>query len=258
MTFFNISLSQIQIFFLVFLRVGAIMMSVPLFESKNIPILFKAGLSITISIILFPVLKLNNTPFHTEVLPFALGIAGEIMLGTIIGLSVRLIFNGIQLAGQLIGFQMGFAIVSIMDPLTSARISVIAHLNNLIATLIFLTTNAHHWFLRALAESFRLIPPFDFQFTPSLVENLMRFGTNMFIISIKVGAPVIAGLLITSVAFGLIARTVPQMHIMIVAMPLKIVLGLLFLAASLPYLSSFLKQIFNGLGRDIFLLLSTM
>ena len=258
MTIFNIPLQQLQIFFLIFLRVGAIMMFIPVFDSRNIPVLFKAGLAFSVSILLFPVLKLNNIPFIANAIPFGIGVAGEIMLGIIIGLSVKLIFTGIQLAGQLAGFQMGLAIANVMDPITSTQVSVIAQLNNLTAMLIFLTINAHHLFLRALAESFRLIPPLDVQFSNSLIEQLISLSGNIFIIAIKVGAPIIVALLLTSVAFGLIARTVPQMNIFIVAMPLKIVVGLLFMAFSLPYLISFFRQIFNESGKNILLLLKAM
>jgi len=80
----------------------------------------------------------------------------------------------------------------------------------------------------------------------------------MFVIALQVGAPVIAAMLITSVAFGLVARTVPQMNVFIVAMPLKIGVGLLFIGFGLPYFSAFLKNIFNGLGQDIILILKTM
>ena len=258
MTIFNISLPQLQIFFLIFLRVGAIMMFIPVFDSRNIPVLFKAGLAFSVSILLFPILKLDNIPFITSAIPFGIGVIGEIMMGAVIGLSVRLIFAGIQLAGQLSGFQMGLAIANVMDPVTSAQVSIIAQLNNLMAMLIFLTINAHHMFLRALAESFRLIPPFDVQFSNSLIEHLISLSGNMFIIAIKVGAPVIVALLLTNVAFGLIARTVPQMNIFLVAMPIQIVVGLLFLAFALPYLLLFFRQIFNESGRDILLLLRAM
>ncbi len=258
MTTFNIPLPQLQIFFLIFLRVGAIMMFIPVFDSRNIPVLFKAGLAFSVSILLFPILKLNDIPFITSIIPFGIGVIGEIMMGAVIGLSVRLIFAGIQLAGQLAGFQMGLAIANVMDPVTSAQISIIAQLNNLMAMLIFLTINAHHMFLRALAESFRLIPPFDVQFSNSLIEHLISLSGNMFIIAIKVGAPVIVALLLTNVAFGLIARTVPQMNIFLVAMPIQIVVGLLFLAFALPYLLLFFRQIFNESGRDILLLLRAM
>ena len=255
---FNISLPQLQIFFLIFLRVGAIIMFIPIFDSRNIPVLFKAGLAFSVSILLFPILKLDNIPFITSAIPFGIGVIGEIMLGVIIGFSVKLIFAGIQLAGQLSGFQMGLSIANVMDPVTSAQVSVIAQLNNLTAMLIFLTINAHHLFLRAVAESFRLIPPFNVQFSNSLVEQLISLSGNMFIIAIKVGAPVIVALLLTDVALGLIARTVPQMNIFLVAIPLKIVVGLLFLAFALPYLLSFFRQIFNESWRDILLLLRAM
>jgi flagellar biosynthetic protein FliR len=90
------------------------------------------------------------------------------------------------------------------------------------------------------------------------MEQLVRLGGNMFIIAIKIGAPIMAVMLLTSVAFGLIARTVPQMHIFIVAIPVKILIGLLFLGFSLPIFSVFLRQIFDGLGSDIIFLLRTM
>ena len=258
MTILSISLPQFQTFFLVFLRVGAILISAPLFGNKNMPVLFKAGLSIAISIVLFPILKLDNGPFLSGTVPFVIGVAGEIIMGIIIGLSVRLVFAGIQLAGQIIGFQMGFAIANVMDPVTSAQVPVLAQFNNLVAMLIFMATNAHHWFLRALAESFRLVPPLDFQFTNSLMEQLMSLACNMFIIAVKVGAPIMAVMLLTSVAFGLVARTVPQMHIFIVAMPVKIAIGLVFLGFSLPIFSLFLKKIFADFGTDIILLFKGM
>jgi flagellar biosynthetic protein FliR len=80
----------------------------------------------------------------------------------------------------------------------------------------------------------------------------------MFVIAIQVGAPIIATLLVTSVAFGLVARTVPQMNVFIVAMPLKIGVGLIFLGVSLPYFTAFLKKIFSGLGQHILIMLKAM
>ena len=234
------------------------MMTVPIFDSKNIPFLVKAGLSVAISIVLFPILKLDDIPVYSSVIPFGIKVIGEISLGVIIGFSVKLIFAGVQLAGQIAGFQMGFAFVNVIDPATSAQVPIIAQAKNLIAMLIFLSINAHYWFLRGLVESFRLVPPLDFKFSASLMEQFIRVTSNMFIIAIKVGAPVMVALLLTTVALGLVARTVPQMNVFIVAMPAKIGIGLLFLVFTVPYLSSFLRQVFSGLGNDIVLLLKAM
>ena len=258
MAIFSFPLAQAQIFFLIMLRISATIVFLPIFSSRNIPMIFKIGLALCVSFILFPILTSSKAPFIIEPVSFLIGIAGEIIIGVIIGLCVRLIFTAVQLSGQLVGFQMGFAIANVMDPVTSSHSSIIAQLNNLIALMIFLAVNAHHLLLQGMVESFRLVPLFGFSFSNSLMEQFMKLSCNMFIIAIKIGSPIIVALLLTSVAFGLIARTVPQMNIFIVAMPLKIVIGMLFLALSLPFLSNYLRELFNGLGNTILLLLNAM
>jgi flagellar biosynthetic protein FliR len=242
-------------FFLIFLRVGAILMSMPIFKSKSIPVLFKFGLALAASIILFPLLDLKAFPVLANLGNFAVGAIGEILLGITIGMAVNLIFVGLQMAGQISGYQMGMALARVMDPSAGQQVPLLAQFFQLFAFLIFLSINAHHWFLMALADSFQLVPPFGFKISGSLIEQLIHIAGNMFVIAIKVGAPVIAALLLTSVAFGLIARTVPQMNVLFVAMPLKIIIGLLFIGFSLPYLSSFLKTVFSKLGNTIFMLM---
>ena len=150
---------------------------------------------------------------------------------------------------------MGLGIANVMDPVSNSQSSVIAQMKNLIAMLIFLAVDAHHHLLKALVKSFDLVPIMDFQYSASLMEQVIKLAGNMFVIAVKVGAPVMIVLLLTSAALGLVARTVPQMNIFIVAFPVKIVIGFVFLALSLPFLSSFLRQIFDGLGGGIILLL---
>ncbi|UCF90331.1 MAG: flagellar type III secretion system protein FliR [Desulfobacterales bacterium] len=255
---FNISLSQLQMFFLVFLRVSAIVTTMPIFNSQSIPILVKAGLAFATSVLLFPILKLEPLPVFADLFSFVVGVTGEIMFGIIIGLCVNLIFAGLQMAGQLAGYQMGLAIVEVMDPASSEQVPILAQYHHLMALLLFVIINAHHWFVRALVESFRLVPPLDYHLSNTVMEQLIRLAGHTFIIAIKVGAPVIAALLLTSVAFGLVARTVPQMNVFLVAMPINIFIGLLFIGFSLPYLVALIKQLFSGLGRTLLFLLQAM
>jgi flagellar biosynthetic protein FliR len=238
--------------------VGAILMSIPIFDSRGIPFFFKFALAFATAIVLFPLLKLDVIPVTSDLFTFGISVAGEIFLGLAIGFSVKLIFAGIQLAGQLAGYQMGLAIANVMDPATSEQVPLLAQFNNLIGLLVFLSINAHYWFIKALTESFRLVPPLTVNFGNSLMEQFIRLSGNMFVIALQVGAPVIAAMLLTSVAFGLIARTVPQMNVFIVAMPLKIGVGLLFIGFGLPYFSAFLKNIFSDLGQNIILMLRAM
>jgi flagellar biosynthetic protein FliR len=254
----NISLPQLQLFFLIFLRVGAILMTIPMFDNKSIPLLFKLALAFATSIILFPLLELNPISVSTDLVALSIGVAGEILLGFAIGFSVKLIFSGIQLAGQLAGYQMGMSLANVMDPASSEQVPLLAQFNNLIALLIFMSINAHYWFIKALTHSYSLVPPLKVRFSSSMMEQLIQLAGNLFVIAIQVGAPLIAAMLLTTVAFGLVARTVPQMNVFIVAMPLKIGVGLLFMGFSLPYFSAFLERIFSGLGQNIMFMLKAM
>ncbi len=254
----NLSFTQLQIFFLIFFRVCAIIMTLPVLGNKNVPVLVKVGLCLSLSILLFPVLKLSHPEAALNIIPFIIGLLDEVVFGIIIGICVKLIFAGIQLAGQLVGFQMGLAIVNIIDPGTSDQIPILAQFNNLMALLIFLAVNAHHWLIRALVESFHLVPFFGFQLKKTIMDQLITFGGDVFIIAIKVAAPVMAALLLTSVALGLIARTVPQMNIFIVAMPVKIFIGLIVFAVTFPYLIPVIQHIFISLENGIFLIMKAI
>jgi flagellar biosynthetic protein FliR len=183
---------------------------------------------------------------------------GEILIGIIIGFTARLIFAAVQLAGQLVGFQMGFGIVNVMDPQTSTQVAIIAQFQNIITLLVFLALDAHYWFILSIAKSFELIPPLGFCFTDSLMEAIVRLSCDMFVVAAKLASPIIAALLFTSVALGLIARTVPQMNIFIVGFPLKIAIGLLGVGFSLPLLSYMLRNIFREMGEDIMVLMKLM
>jgi len=257
MNLFTFSLPQIQAAVLVFIRIGAILVTAPLFGSSNVPLQLKAGLSVVLAMAVFPIINFQEV-YLAHVPSLVTAIAGEVLIGVIIGFTARLLFAAVQLAGQLVGFQMGFGIVNVIDPQTSTQVSIIAQLQNVITLLIFLTVNAHYWFILAIAKSFELIPPLGFCFTDSLMEAIVGLSCDMFVIAAKVAAPIIAVLLFTSVALGLIARTVPQMNIFIVGFPLKIAIGLFGVGLSLPLFSCMLKNLFGRMGKDIIVLLKLM
>ena len=253
----EISVSQLQMYLCVFVRVAAIMMSIPLFDGKTLPTVFKAGFALCLSLIIFPLAEPASLPVVTSELALAIGIFSEVMLGVAIGMIVRAIFAGVQLAGQLAGYQMGMAIANVLDPATSDQVPLLSQFYNIFAMLIFVSINAHFWFFNALVESFQLVPPFGFHFGGTFMEYLIHVSGQIFVTGIKIGAPIITVLLLTSVSFGLIARTVPQMNVFIVAMPLKIAVGMLFIAFSLPFLSTYLNQLFSEAGIRMLELLAT-
>ena len=252
------SLAHLQMFFAVLVRVAAILMSIPVFSGRNIPTALKAGFVLAVALVLYPLVQIQPAVAVAPTPLFVVGVAGEVLLGAAIGLIVRTMFAGVQLAGQLAGYQMGMAIANVIDPDSSNQIPMISQFYQVLAVLIFVTVNAHHWFLAAMQESFQLIPPYGFHMSHALMRQLIDLGSGIFIIGLKIGAPVIVVLLLTSVAFGLIARTVPQMNIFIVAIPLKIAVGLLFIFFSLPYCSAYLAGLFGQLGGRILAMLAAM
>ena len=253
----EISASQLQTFLFIFVRVAAIMMSIPLFDSKTLPVVFKAGFALCLSMVIYPLADPAPMAVMDNELTLVIGIFSEVMLGVAVGMIVRTIFAGVQLAGQLAGYQMGLAIANVLDPATSDQVPLLSQVYNIFAMLIFVSINAHYWFFNALVESFRLVPPFGFHFNGTIIEYLIQVSGQIFVTGIKIGAPIITVLLLTSVSFGLVARTVPQMNIFIVAMPLKIAVGMLFIAFSLPFLATYLNQLFSEAGVQILELLAT-
>jgi flagellar biosynthetic protein FliR len=251
----NVPLQQVHQFLVIFLRVTALLFVLPMFESDSNPLLFKVGLAFSVSLLLVPLVHISVAPFENGLLYFTLRVTAELSVGALIGLSVRLFFAGIQMAGQIAGFQMGIALANVVDPTSNTQMPFLAQFKNLFAMLIFLSINAHHWFIKAVVESFHLIPPFDFHFGPSLFGPVMRMAADLFVLSVKIGAPLIVAMLLTSVALGIIARTVPQLNIFIVAMPLKILIGFIFLAFAIPFIGVYLVDLFAGLGEEIHLLM---
>lgn len=254
----SIPLDTLFAVLLIFLRVVSILFSAPIFDSEIIPVTFKAGLGLAVSLLLLPVVHLQVDLAGLNLLGITLSVVSEIFIGLAIGFAAKLFFTGIQLAGQIAGYQMGIAIANVVDPVTSAQIPVLGQFYNLTAMLLFVTVDAHHMFFKALVDSYTLIPLSLVHISPSLVEMVMKLAATMFVLSIKVGAPLIAVLLMTSVSLGLVARTVPQMNIFIVAMPLKIVIGLVFMMMTASHLTAFMIDLFASLRTTVYALLHLM
>ena len=228
----------------------------PILGTRNVPVRVKGGLSLLIAFLVLPSVTLAVPP--VEILPLALAMAGEVLIGILMGFAGSLIFSGIQLAGQLIGFQMGFSVANVYDPISSAQVSIVAQLLNLVAILIFLGVNGHHVFIYGIAESYRIVAPLDFHFSGELTRQLVVLSKDIFIIGIKTGAPVIAMLLMISIGFGLIARTVPQVNILIAGFPIKIGVGLIGMGLTLPVFALMMGDIFVKFGNKLKMLLYLM
>ncbi len=253
-----ITAEQAEIFILTLLRVSAMIITIPILGDVTVPARVKVGLALLMTFLIYPVVQTEPWKLSSDIFSLVFRMAGEIMIGVMIGFAGRLIFDGIQLAGQLIGFQMGFSIVNVIDPVNNEQTSIISQFQYLIALLIFLVMNGHHIFLYAIAESFRILPPLGFHFSGELMQLVLIFVRNMLEVAIKTGAPIIAVLLFMSVGMGLIARTVPQINIFIVGFPLQIAIGLIGIGVTIPIFMRVVESYFLNLEGEIISLLRLM
>jgi flagellar biosynthetic protein FliR len=254
----SVTLPQLELFFLVFLRTGAFLMAIPMLNGSSVPVIFRIGLCLVTSLLVFPLVAVGALPAAADVVTLGVSAAGEVLIGILAGFAIRLVFEGVQLAGELAGYQMGLAIAEVIDPASEDQVAILSQFMSLLATLVFLVINGHHWFIRTLVESFEAVPPVGFHVNGPVLERLVRLTAEMFITGLKAGAPVVVALLLGTVAFGLVARTVPQMNIFVVSMPVNIAVGLLFFGLSLPHLVEYMGELFGGVPRNALVLLKAM
>jgi len=255
---FQFDPKDVVAFVLVLMRMAGVFLTAPVFASRNIPVMVKASWILLISFLIFPVVDFKADLLPGSGLPLALGVVRELLIGFCVGLGATLVFTGIQLAGQIVDIQMGLGMVNIIDPITSTQISVMGQYYYLIATLVFLSVDGHHLLLRALADSFTLVPLGQAHFTAALGTKMMAMFSQIFFIAFRVGAPVIGALFITNMALGVVARTVPQMNVFIVGMPLNLAVGFMITALSMSFFVFVLQGLFKGMVRDLAVLIQAL
>ena len=229
MEILNFSPEQFKAFILILIRVSVVLYMFPVFGSTMFPNLAKAGLALAFSMVLFPVVQINLQFFPENIVEFMMLMVSEFFIGMVLGLSVRMFFAAVEVAGQMIGFQMGFAVINVFDPQTGSQVSIVDQIGYLVIVLVFLSLNGHHALINALTESFQIVDIGLFSLKEGLFEQIISISAQMFVLAVKIGAPAIIALLFTSTAFGICAKFAPQMNVLIAAFPIKIVVGLLFL-----------------------------
>jgi flagellar biosynthetic protein FliR len=241
------TIQQVQGFFWIFVRVGALFFLLPFFGARNIPALWKAGLSLVTALVLFPVVP-PPPAFPRTVLEVIMGMASEVLLGFVLAIGVKMLFAAVELAGQFMGFQMGFNMASAMDPETGGQSTVISQFLYLFTILIFFSVNGHHMFIRALAASFYKVPPDSFRLNTPVVGALVRVSSDMFLIAIKMAAPIMVALFLSNLCLGIVARTVPQVNVLMIGFPLNIFLGMILFSLVILNLSPFLVDLVKKMG----------
>ncbi|MBU9714538.1 flagellar biosynthetic protein FliR [Evansella tamaricis] len=216
-------------FLLILVRISAFMITLPFFSYQNIPASMKVGLSVFLSWIMFfsgdwPLLEVNYY--------FYLLIIKEVLMGLSVGLLAMAMLYAIQVAGGFIDIKMGFMIANVIDPQTGAQSPLTGGYLYTFALLFLLATDAHHLLLDGVYYSY-LFVPMDQLFLPFGDRNVLNFVVTsfntMFIIAFQMAMPLVGSLFLIDVALGIISRTVPQVNVFVVGLPLKIIAGFIML-----------------------------
>jgi flagellar biosynthetic protein FliR len=222
-----IDLSTVVRFALLLVRPGIIVMVAPMLGGTYAPPHVKLGLTVLLAITLAPSVPV---PASFNDVSLTLLIAREIVIGLSIGIAVRALVAAAELAGHLSGFQIGFAYAATVDPVSGARNTVVTSLYGLLALLAFFAINGHHEILRALMMSYARLPIGAGNVDASILMSVRQILALVFVVGVRLAAPIVIVLLIVELAIGLIARSAPAWSFMVVGYPLRLIVGLAVLA----------------------------
>lgn len=243
-------INKYQIFLLILVRMTGLFLLTPVFSRNNIPNILKVGFSFFCSVILINILDvklLNLSPYNLVIFTIK-----ELLVGLMLGFVSYLFFTSLYLAGQIIDMQIGFGMVNVLDPQHNIQVPIVGTLYYILAILIFLTIDGHHFLLDALIKSYEYVPIGQFKFADGFVNQLIRILSQTFIIGFKISGPVLAAIFLADVLLGILAKTMPQMNVFIVGMPLKILVGIVTIIITLPLFIATLQHIFNNMYEEIF------
>ena len=232
-------------------RVGPLIFMLPVIGSSSVPVQVKVLFSLALSLILLPVVPVSATLLPTTAVGFAVFVSIEIAFGAILGFFARLIFDATDLAGQMVSVSMGMGMAGTMDPENGTQVSLVGTIWNIVAILIFLAINGHHLFFRTLVESFTWVTPGSIHLGAATMRGIMGGIAHMFVLGVQIMAPAAVALFMSHVAMGIIAKTVPQVPVMLVAMPLNIGIGFIFVGLSMSYLLPLLIKNFDLMGQTL-------
>lgn len=227
-------------FLLLVLRFSGIIAFFPFFDSKLIPMSLKGAMIFFLAVLFFPLLP----PFNTDISIIELIIAGlsEILFGFMSAFFLQIVFNAIAYAGEILGFSIGMSVSSAYDPVTGSQNLIIAQLLSLVALLIFLSLNYHHFIFMFIGRSLQNIPLGGFMFSDNMLVYFVKAFSSLFIIGFTIAFPVVGIILLSEIIFGMITRAHPQFNLLIIGLPLKVMIAFVVLIVALPAMMFHFKE----------------
>jgi flagellar biosynthetic protein FliR len=233
-------------FALLLVRPGMLVIGTPLFGGSYAPAQVRVGLIVLVATVLAPFIAL---PSPVAAGGLVLLVARELVIGLALAFAIRVLLAGAEFAGHFSGYQIGLSVGSLIDPLTGVRNNVLAILYINVAIVVCLSTNAHHALLRALLDSYQALPIGPGGLDVTGVSHVAGLLGTVFVMGVRIAAPVVLVLLVVELALGLLGRVAPALNVMIAGAPVRLVVGLLLVAATTIVFPSVISQYLPGAFR---------
>ena len=225
-------------------RILGLLAMAPVFNNAGLPTRIRLLIGLAIAFALAPALP----PMPAIPAGSWLGLtvlAQQTLIGVLIGFTLRIVFSAVDIAGELIGLQMGLSFAIFYDPQNAGQTPVLSEFLGLLATLMFLAMNGHLLALSVLAESFQLLPVSATPFSAQSFHAVVSSAATVFAAGLLLSLPLIAALLITNIAMGVLSRVAPQLNLFAVGFPVTMIAGFTVLMISLPYFGAALERLFD-------------
>ncbi|WP_291750478.1 MULTISPECIES: flagellar biosynthetic protein FliR [unclassified Limnobacter] len=225
-----------------FIRILAMLATAPVFDNRTVQRRTRVGLAALIAILMMPLLPAPPVLSSAQTIPVLIQ---QILIGVAMGFSMRLVFAAFEMAGDLLGLQMGLAFAQFIDPARGTQTPLIGSFLGVLAMLTFLVIDGHLLVIAAVVQSFELIP-ISANLAVVNSQSIAMAGSIMFMLALQISLPVMAAVLISNIVLGILARAAPQLNVMSIGFSITIGVGLWILWVSLPY---FIAGIDGAIGR---------
>ena len=252
------SMAQLETFLLIFIRMSGLFILSPIFGRRNLPAIFKIGFSFFLSIIFVNTTEIPVINMTENIALYVLYIVKELVVGLVIGYATYVIMSAIYLAGQMIDMQVGFGSVNVLDATSNIQVPLTSNFYYMYIILIFLTLNGHFFIIKALFKSFELIPIDMLGFNMNFTSEIIDIMQVMFEIALRIAAPIIATIFVADVVLGVLSRTIPQMNVFQLGMPLKVIIGLAVIMITFLYANGVTEVIAELMNEYMLRFLTTM
>jgi flagellar biosynthetic protein FliR len=248
---FVLPLNPILVFLVVLARVGGLVTFAPFWSHKGAAMKIRVMLAGVLALTLTPVLMNRIAAPPSEIGPFTLVLLGEILIGMVLGYVGRVVFSAFELAAHIVSSQMGFSLAGTIDPSTQAQTAAFGIIAQMLALMVLLSVDGHHWFLMATVKSFSTTPPGAFTLSPQLLDLILRLSGNALTVGVTLAAPAIIVLLSVELSLEFLGRTAPQLQVFFLGFPLKIGVGLWLLGTSVYLMPTAFRDVMGTLYHNL-------